>query len=97
MTNVTSEKFLTKLFSVVYKLYTIAKTQSDRLKKEWDENFTSLPEEPHLVRSIKAEKEKFLTDIDYRIKVLNTIKRILRIQKSLHRILVKTIKKFSNI
>ncbi|MHA1319271.1 MAG: hypothetical protein ACTSQ1_05575 [Promethearchaeota archaeon] len=74
MTNVTSEKFLTKLFSVVYKLYTIAKTQSDRLKKEWDENFTSLPEEPHLVRSIKAEKEKFLTDIDYRIKVLNTIK-----------------------
>ena len=74
MTNVTSEEFLTKLFSVVYKLYTIAKTQSDRLKKEWDENFTSLPEEPHLVRSIKAEKEKFLTDIDYRIKVLNTIK-----------------------
>ena len=74
MTNVTSEEFLTKLFSVVYKLYTIAKTQSDRLKKEWDENFTSLPEQPHLVRSIKAEKEKFLTDIDYRIKVLNTIK-----------------------
>ena len=74
MTNVTSEEFLTKLFSVVYKLYTIAKTQSDRLKKEWDENFASLPDQPHLVRSIKAEKEKFLTDIDYRIKVLNTIK-----------------------
>ncbi|MBY8979214.1 MAG: hypothetical protein KGD72_02380 [Candidatus Lokiarchaeota archaeon] len=74
MTNVTSEEFLTKLFSVVYKLYTIAKTQSDRLKKEWDENFASLPEQPHLVRSVRAEKEKFLTDIDYRIKVLNTIK-----------------------
>jgi len=74
MTNVTSEVFLTKLFSVVYKLYTIAKTQSDRLKKEWDENFASLPEQPHLVRSIRAEKERFLTDIDYRIKVLNTIK-----------------------
>ena len=74
MTNVTSEEFLTKLFSVVYKLYTIAKTQSDRLKKEWDENFASFREQPHLVRSIRAEKEKFLTDIDYRIKVLNTIK-----------------------
>jgi len=74
MTNVTSEEFLTKLFSVVYKLYTIAKTQSDRLKKEWGKNFASLPEKPHLVRSVRAEKEKFLTDIDYRIKVLNTIK-----------------------
>ena len=74
MTNVTSEEFLIKLFSVAYKLFTIAKTQSDRLKKEWDENFSSLPEQPHLVRSIRPEKEKFLTDIDYRIKVLNTIK-----------------------
>ncbi len=74
MTNVTSEEFLIKLFSVVYKLFIIAKTQSDRLKKEWDENFASLTEQPHLVRYIRAEKEKFLTDIDYRIKVLNTIK-----------------------
>jgi len=74
MTNVTSEEFLTKLYSVVYKLYTIAKTQSDRLKKEWDENFASLPEQPHLVRSVRADKEKFLTDIDYRIEVLNIIK-----------------------
>ena len=74
MTNVTSEEFLIKLFSVVYKLFTIAKTQSDRLKKEWDENFASLPEQPHLVRYIRPEKEKFLTDINYRIKVLNTIK-----------------------
>ena len=74
MTNVTSEEFVTKLYGVVYKLFTIAKTQSDRLKREWDENFASLPEQPHLVRSVRAEKEKFLTDIDYRIKVLNTIK-----------------------
>jgi hypothetical protein len=74
MTNVTSEEFLNKLFSVAYKLFTIAKTQSDRLKKEWDENFSSLTAQPHLVRSIRADKEQFLTDIDYRIKVLNTIK-----------------------
>ena len=73
MTNVTSEEFLLKLFSVAYKLFTIAKTQSDRLKKEWDENFSSLTEQPHLVRSIRAEKEQFLNDIDYRIKVLNII------------------------
>ncbi len=74
MTNVTSEMFLNKLFSVVYKLYTIAKTQSERLKKEWDEDFALLTEKPHLVRYIRAEKEQFLTNIDYRIKILNTIK-----------------------
>jgi len=45
-----------------------------KLKREWDENFASLPEQPHLVRSVRAEKDKFLTDIDYRIMVLDTIK-----------------------
>ncbi len=74
MTNVSGEEFLNKLYTVVYKLYTIANTQSYRFKKEWDENFSSLKEKPHLVRYIKVEKEKFLTDDDYRIKVLNTIK-----------------------
>jgi len=73
MTNVSGEEFLNKLYTVVYKLYTIANTQSYRFKKEWDENFSSLKEKPHLVRFIKVEKEKFLTDDDYRIKVLNTI------------------------
>ena len=74
MTNVTGEQFLNKLFAVAYKLYTIASTQSFRFKKEWDENFASLNVEPHLVRYIKVEKEKFLTDIDYRIKALSIVK-----------------------
>jgi hypothetical protein len=74
MTNVTGEEFLNKLYTVSYKLYTIASTQSNRFKKEWDENFASLKVEPHLVRYIKVEKEKFLTDLDYRIKALNIVK-----------------------
>jgi len=74
MTNVSGEEFLNKLYTVAYKLYTIANTQSYRFKKEWDENFTSLKEKPHLVRYIKVEKEKFVTNIDYRIEALNTIK-----------------------
>ncbi len=74
MTNVSGEEFLNKLYTVVYKLYTIAKTQSDRFEKEWGENFSSLKEKPHLVRSIKVEKDKFLSNLDYRIKVLNIIK-----------------------
>lgn len=74
MTNVSGEEFLNKLYTVVYKLYTIAKTQSDRFEKEWDENFSSLKERPHLVRSIKVEKNKFLSNIDYRIEALNIIK-----------------------
>ncbi len=74
MTNVNEEVFLSKLYDVVYKLSTIAKTQSFRLKKEWDENLESLKEKPYLVRQIPVEKEKFLTDIEYRIKILNTVK-----------------------
>ena len=74
MTNVNEEVFLNKLYDVVYKLSTIAKTQSYRFKKEWDEKFESLKEKPHLIRQIPREKEKFLTDIDYRIKTLNTVK-----------------------
>ena len=74
MTNVSGEEFLNKLFSVAYKLYTIASTQSYRFKKEWDENLSFLKEEPHLVRYIKVEKQKFLINIDYRIEALNTIK-----------------------
>ncbi|TKJ25889.1 MAG: hypothetical protein CEE42_06215 [Promethearchaeota archaeon Loki_b31] len=74
MTNVNEEVFLNKLYDVVYKLSTIAKTQSYRFKKEWDENLDSLKEKPHLVRQIPVKKEKFLTDIEYRIKILNTVK-----------------------
>jgi len=74
MTNVNEEVFLNKLYDVVYKLSTIAKTQSYRFKKEWDENLESLKEKPHLIRQIPREKEIFLTDIDYRIKILNTVK-----------------------
>jgi hypothetical protein len=74
MTNVNEEVFLNKLYDVVYKLSTIAKTQSYRFKKEWDENLESFKEKPHLVRQIPVEKERFLTDIDYRIKVLNRVK-----------------------
>jgi len=74
MTNVNEEVFLNKLYDVVYKLSTIAKTQSYRFKKEWDENLESLKEKPHLVRQIPVKKERFLTDIDYRIKILNTVK-----------------------
>ena len=74
MTNVSEEVFLNKLYEVIFKLSTIAKTQSYRFKKEWDEKFEFLKEKPHLVRQIPVEKERFLTDIDYRIKTLNTVK-----------------------
>lgn len=74
MTNVNEEVFLNKLCDVVYKISTIAMTQSYRFKKEWEENFESIKEKPHLVRQIPLEKESFLTDIDYRIKILNTVK-----------------------
>jgi hypothetical protein len=73
MTEVTEEDFLLRLYEVVYKLSGIAKTQSYRFQKIWNNYFSSLDIKPHIVRNIPLEKEKFLEDIDYRIDTLKII------------------------
>ena len=74
MTKLDGEGFLNKLYEVVFKLSGISKTQSYRFKKEWDENLIQLNKKPHLVRQIPVEKDKFLQDIEYRIKVLDEVR-----------------------
>jgi len=74
MTKLDEEGFLNKLYEVVFKLSGISKTQSYRFEKEWDENLKKLNKKPHLVRQIPVEKDKFLHDIDYRIKVLDEVR-----------------------
>jgi hypothetical protein len=74
MTKLDEKGFLNKLYDVVFKLSGISKTQSYRFKKEWDENLKLLNKKPHLVRQIPVEKEKFLQDIEYRIKVLDEVR-----------------------
>ena len=73
MTDVSGESFLLRLYEVVYKLFTIAKTQSYRFKKKWDENFAYLNRNINAIRQIPLEKEKFLNNIDYRIEILDTV------------------------
>ncbi|MHA1669845.1 MAG: hypothetical protein ACTSV5_04610 [Promethearchaeota archaeon] len=74
MTNVKEDQFIEKLYDVIYKLSIISKTQSYRFKKEWDLIFTKFNPNPHLIRAINIEKDKFLKDNKYRIRVLNTVK-----------------------
>ena len=73
MTEVSEEEFLKKLLDVVQKLSNIAKTQSYRFKKKWDEYLKPLNNKPHIIRQIPLDKNKFLTDIDYRIEVLKNV------------------------
>ena len=73
MTEVSEEEFLKKLLDVVLKLSYIAKTQSYRFKKKWDEYLKPLNKKPHIIRQIPLDKNKFLTDIDYRIKILKNV------------------------
>jgi len=73
MTEVSEEEFLIKLLDVVHKLSNIAKTQSYRFKKKWDEYLKPLNKKPHILRQIPLDKTKFLADIDYRIKVLKNV------------------------
>jgi len=74
MTDVKEDQFLVKLCDVIYKLSIISKTQTFRFKKEWDLIFTQFNPNPHLIRTIDIEKDKFLKDNKYRIRVLNTTK-----------------------
>ncbi|MFX1411893.1 MAG: hypothetical protein ACFFA6_16220 [Promethearchaeota archaeon] len=73
MTEVSEKLFLDKLLEVVHKLSNIAKTQSYRYKKKWDEYLKPLNSEPHIVRQIPLDKKKFLDDINYRISVLKNV------------------------
>ncbi|MFW9896791.1 MAG: hypothetical protein ACFFD7_13380 [Candidatus Thorarchaeota archaeon] len=73
MTEVSEEEFLIKLLDVVHKLSNIVKTQSYRFKSKWDEYLKSLNDKPYTIRQIPLDKEKFLSDIDYRIKVLKNV------------------------
>ncbi|MHA2037087.1 MAG: hypothetical protein ACW972_01580 [Promethearchaeota archaeon] len=73
MTEVSEEEFLIKLLDVVHKLSNIAKTQSYRFKKKWDEYLKPLNTKPHIIRNIPLDKKKFLSDIGYRIKVLKNV------------------------
>ncbi len=73
MTEVSEEQFLNKLYEVVYKLSNIVKTQSPRFKKKWDEYLKPLNVEPHIVRQIPLDKDRFLKEIDYRITVLKNV------------------------
>ncbi|TFF86521.1 MAG: hypothetical protein EU517_00325 [Promethearchaeota archaeon] len=74
MTELSEKDFLVKLYQVAYKLSGISKTQSYRFKKEWDDYLKEFDPNPHLIRPYSVEKDKFLSNVDYRIKVLDTIR-----------------------
>lgn len=73
MTTVTEKEFLTKLMNVVKKLEVLANTQGYRFKTKWKEYLNPVNDKPHLVRQIKLDKEKFIEDIEYRIKILKEV------------------------
>ncbi|TXT53492.1 MAG: hypothetical protein BAJALOKI2v1_940001 [Promethearchaeota archaeon] len=73
MTEINEETFLIKLYEVIKKLSGIAKTQSFRFEQKWEENLSKLQKDPHVIRPIPIEKDKFLQDIDYRIQVLKAV------------------------
>ena len=73
MTTVTGKEFLTKLMNVVKKLEVLANTQGYRFKTKWKEYLNPVNDKPHVVRQIKLDKEKFIEDIEYRIKILKEV------------------------
>ena len=74
MTIVTEKEFLDKLLNTVRKLTSIANNQGARFRTKWDEYLKPINDKPHLVRQLKLDKEKFIDDINYRIKILKDMR-----------------------
>jgi hypothetical protein len=74
MTELSEQQFLVKLYDVVYKLSGISKTQSYRFKREWDAYLNEFEPNPHLIRQIPVEKDRFLNNVSYRIEILEKVK-----------------------
>jgi hypothetical protein len=74
MGNIGEVEFNKRLYEEITKLSSIAKSQSYRFKKEWEMNLAPFNPNPHLLRTINYDKEKFLSDIGHRIEVLKTVK-----------------------
>ncbi|MFO7795066.1 MAG: hypothetical protein ACQERB_15005 [Promethearchaeati archaeon] len=70
MTEINEKFFLERLYDVIRKLVGIAKTQNFRFQQKWNEYLSQIDVKPHLIRQIPLDKDKFLSDIDYRIKTL---------------------------
>lgn len=62
--------FLKKLYEVIYKLSAFSKTQFPRFTKLWNIYFFKSKINPHIPRQIKLNKEKFLTDNEYKAQIL---------------------------
>jgi hypothetical protein len=75
MTELSEKEFLKKLVDVVYKLRGIANTQGARFSSKWDEYLKSINPNPHKIRQIKLDKEKFIEDINYRIYTLEEVEK----------------------
>lgn len=70
MTEVNEKFFLERLYDVIRKLSGIAKTQNFRFQQKWNEYLSQIEVKPHLIRQIPLDKDKFISDIDYRIETL---------------------------
>lgn len=73
MSELSEQQFFSKLAEVIYKLSKIGSTQTYRFKQKWDELLAEFEPNPHLVRDISIDKEKFLIDNDYRIAVSKSV------------------------
>ncbi len=66
----TEQQILVRLIETIEKLSNIGKTQGYRFQEKWKELFGRSTREPHLIREIPLDKERFQNDLNYRIEIL---------------------------
>jgi hypothetical protein len=67
------DNFLRTLWEIISEQATTIKTQPQRLHKLWDQYWTKMNVELPPIRLIDLDKEKFLTDIPYRLDRVRTL------------------------
>lgn len=67
------EQILERLIETIKKLSNIGETQRYRFQEKWNEYLDQLDSEPHLIRKIPFDEERFRNDLEYRINTLKTI------------------------
>lgn len=73
MTQISEIDFLNRLVEVIAKLSSIAKAQGSRFIKIWNDYLMPINDNPHKIRLIPLDEQRFINNIDYRINVLKTV------------------------
>jgi len=69
--------FLSTLWEIIDKEINFIKTQVPRFQRYWNQSFSAIEPNPHLIQSFDAKKEEFYADDMYKVEILKKLEQSL--------------------